>query len=107
MSETDALPIACTLTDPELARRAAAVREDLFAGAEGWEVLPDGYAIRFPGDAIWKERLDAFVTYERQCCAFLTFTLRFAPNAGPIWLSLTGPAGTKDFVRAQFLPEDA
>lgn len=33
-----------------------------------------------------------------QCCPFLRFQLTVEPGRGPIWLELTGPAGTREFV---------
>ena len=44
-----------------------------------------------------------FVANERRCCPFLTFTLELAPDGGPLWLRLTGPAGTRAFLEAEFL----
>ena len=42
-----------------------------------------------------------FVSLERLCCPFLTFTLDVAPDQGPLMLRLTRAAGVKDFIRAE------
>jgi hypothetical protein len=61
--------------------------------------LPNGYGFRFGSDAL--DDLTAFVTNERRCCPFLTFTLEIAPADGPILLTLTGPAGIHEFLDAE------
>jgi hypothetical protein len=38
---------------------------------------------------------------ERLCCRFLQFDLTVSPDAGPIILTISGPAGTAEFL-AQF-----
>jgi len=60
--------------------------------------LPDGYALRFPGEETWASRLLRFIVQERACCPFFSFELVFEPGQGPIWLHLRGPAGTTEFV---------
>jgi len=58
--------------------------------------LPTGYAFRFEPDAL--EALARFVSKERRCCPFLSFTFAVASNDGPVWLEITGPAGTREFL---------
>jgi hypothetical protein len=36
---------------------------------------------------------------ERECCPFLAFELVAKPNQGPLIVRVTGPAGTKEFLR--------
>ena len=38
----------------------------------------------------------------RLCCPFMRFRLTIEPGNGPALLELTGPEGTKDFLRALF-----
>jgi len=61
--------------------------------------LADGYAFRFDADTF--DEIARFAANERRCCPFLAFTLELAPNEGPIWLRLTGPAGTHAFLDAE------
>ncbi len=42
--------------------------------------------------------LGEFIQLERQCCPFLRFQLTVEPGGGPIWLELTGPPGTREFL---------
>jgi hypothetical protein len=102
--ETTNLPIACDLTLPEFAARAESLRNDLFTGALEHIEIEGGYAFRFPGDTEWKDRIDAFVASERECCRFFRFDIRYEPDLGPIWLTLTGPTGTREFIEQAFLP---
>ena len=37
---------------------------------------------------------------ERHCCPFLEFQLTVEPGNGPIWLTMSGPAGTREFLAA-------
>ncbi len=60
--------------------------------------LPNGYAFRFAPDAL--EALARFVSKERRCCPFLSFTVAVAPNDGPVWVEIAGPAGTREFLAA-------
>lgn len=88
-----AIPAAERSTHFELIRR-------LFGGtAESREPITDGYAYRFPPDAL--EGLSRFVLNERKCCPFLSFSLEIAPADGPVWLRLTGPEGTREFLDAE------
>ena len=61
--------------------------------------LPNGYAYRFDADAF--DDLARWIANERRCCPFLTFAVELTPNAGPIWVRLTGPDGTRDFLDAE------
>ncbi|MGH2535442.1 MAG: hypothetical protein ACRDJW_24540 [Thermomicrobiales bacterium] len=102
-SDQTAAPIACNLSDPELARWAAELERDLFSAVAEVEELPDGYAYRFPAAPDWIDKLIQFIAFERQCCPFFTFELVFEPNQGPVWLRLRGSDEIKAFV-AQLHP---
>jgi hypothetical protein len=103
MQSIDELPIACSLTDRELARRAEDIRRDLFSGALERSEFETGYAFRFPADQEWETKIVEFVSTERQCCPFFRFDVKFEPNHGPIWLKLSGGEGVKQFIEATFL----
>ena len=90
--------VVCTLTPDTIATRKAGLLPGLVRRAESREELADGLRFRFPSDA-WSA-LAATVDAERQCCRFLQFDITVEPDGGPIWLSLTGPPGTREFVSA-------
>lgn len=95
----DEVALACSLTGSEHVTRSAEV-EDLFKSVQQVNELADGYALRFPGSDTWANRLIQFITFERACCPFFTFTLVCEPKLGPIWLHLRGPEGVKGIVEA-------
>jgi hypothetical protein len=97
--ESDDVPVACCLPDAELREREATLLAQFRSGVIAMEEVPDGYVFRIPGDNKWIAVAAALIVAERECCPFLTFTLAFAPNMGPVDVRVTGPAGTKDFLR--------
>ncbi len=95
-------PFTCDLTAIPPAERGAhqELIHRLVSEAAGDVVeLPDGLALGFPPAAY--DTVVRFVAGERLCCPFLTFTLEISPAAGALWLRLTGPAGIKQFLRAE------
>jgi hypothetical protein len=95
---TDELPIACRLTDPDLARRVEELEREVWSHAEEVREEPDGYALRFPGTDEWLVKLAQLIAFERQCCPFLAFDLHAAPNDGPLTLRLGGSPAAKAFL---------
>lgn len=99
---SDGVPIACTLSDPEFRRREATLLARFKSAVIATEEVPDGYAFRMPGNNKWVALISELIAAERACCPFLTFELAATPNMGPLILRITGPAGTKDFLRTTF-----
>ena len=95
------LPIACTLTERELAERRAGLLAALRRHRQEVRWLADGAAFRYTSDPAVLACLTEFVRLESQCCAFLRFRLTIEPGGGPVWLELTGPAGTREFLAAE------
>ena len=63
--------------------------------------LENGFAFRLhnrPGQLVQTAK---FIERESQCCPFLHFKLEIEPEAGPVWLHITGTKGAKDFLRAE------
>lgn len=93
----DELPIACSLSASDLSRRLAEIT------ALGNDVLLDACndgrhaELRFARGATARERVDAIVAAESQCCAFLTMRVTDTPDA--VVLSIDAPAGAELVVR--------
>ncbi|QNI34472.1 hypothetical protein H7849_11605 [Alloacidobacterium dinghuense] len=64
------------------------------------EELPDGYAFRVPGEKRWLDLAAQLLIAERECCPFLTFQMTAEPQMGPITIRVTGPDGSKEFLKS-------
>jgi hypothetical protein len=96
------VPVVCTLTPAILAARKAALLPGLFRRADSREDTADGIRLRLPADAL--SAVLEVVDAERQCCPFLRFEITVEPDSGPIWLVLSGPPGTGEFLSALLEP---
>jgi hypothetical protein len=97
--ESGDIPIICRLSDPEFRQREATLLVKFRSAVMGTKELPDGYAFRVPGDKETMTLVSDLIVAERECCPFLTFALTAQPNMGPVSISVTGPPGTKDFLK--------
>ena len=87
MTDRTPLPVACTLSEPDLAKRRAGLFTDLARGRQEARSLPEGISLRDSSEQSTLALLGEFIQLESQCC-----------GGGPIWLELTGPPGTRDFL---------
>jgi hypothetical protein len=99
-SDSDQPPIACDLSaiddeDRDSHRHSA---ETVFEAIEGVRKVDDGYAFRLPPETTVVAQAGAFVARERLCCPFFDFTLEVTSNEGPVWLTLSGRDGVKEYV---------
>ena len=104
---SDDMPIACCLTSAELCERAARLFAQFRSAVIRTEELRDGYALRVSGDGKWIAMIAKMIVAGRECCSFLTFELVAQPNMGSVIVSVTGPAGTKDFLRTVLCKAEA
>jgi hypothetical protein len=96
---SDNTPIACSLTAAELRDRETTLLDEFKSAVVATEELEDGYAFRLTGDGRWMALIAELIVAERECCPFLAFGLVALPNQGPLIVRVTGPAGTKEFLR--------
>lgn len=96
------LPVACSLTEAELQERRSLVLQKLRLAVAEIKELSEGYAYRFPSDDALIAEVAQLVSLERRCCPFLRFGLTVEPGDGPVWLEMSGPQGTKDFLASVF-----
>ncbi|HEY0174711.1 MAG TPA: hypothetical protein VGB98_27085 [Pyrinomonadaceae bacterium] len=96
-------PFACDMTAIEASQRGPhiATTGELFRAVEEIRELPNGYAFRLPNESDVLTKAAKFIALERLCCPFFGFTLEAEPEAGPLWLSLTGRDGVKPFIMAE------
>ncbi len=97
-------PFACNMNalNAEQRKRQMTLLQRLGQLRQEVRELPDGYGFRFPAEATVFQELAEFVVNERLCCPFFDFELKLAREGGPLWLHLTGRAGVKEFIRAEF-----
>lgn len=97
---TSDLPIACTLTPEELRRGRESLLPGVIARAEAHEPVAGGFRFRFKTEPGLLASLAVTMEAERRCCRFFTFQLTAEPDEGPVWLEVTGPPGTSEFLAA-------
>jgi hypothetical protein len=99
-SEKGILPIACTLTPTELAAQRSGLLPGLLTRATAREPVRGGFRWRFePHDGLLND-VARVIDAEHRCCRFLRFHWIVEPGDGPLWLEVTGPEGTEDFLTA-------
>ena len=95
-------PVACSLTTVELQQRRNEVLNGIRNAVLEIREHSDGFAYRFSSNEHLLDQLTEMIKLERRCCPFLTFKLHVDPGDGPMWLELSGPEGTKDFLAGLF-----
>jgi hypothetical protein len=91
-------PIACRLTDAQLRERRSGILAELARAVVEKRELPDGVRLRFEPSEGLLALLAEVIGLERRCCPFLRFQLIVEPEHGPVWLELSGPAGTRELL---------
>lgn len=99
MSEQKNVPVCCTLPEAALRTRLAEIEDTIAQHIAEVRELANGYALRFRAAPGIVEDLGRFIAFERECCAFLDFSLRVGAGDGPVWLELTGSGEAKSFLR--------
>jgi hypothetical protein len=92
------IPIACTLSPDALRARRDGLLTGLLQRAEHHELVEQGLRARFAPAADLVATLAEVVDAERRCCRFLRFVITVEPDGGPVFLELSGPAGTREFI---------
>jgi hypothetical protein len=94
------LPIVCTLTPDALRARREGLLSGLLRQADDHEQLPEGLRLRSTPTSETLATIARAVDAERHCCRFLRFGITIEPDGGPMFLELSGPPGTREFVAA-------
>ena len=94
------LPIICSLTPEALEARQQGLLSALRDRSAKRELLADGLRLRFEPSTETLSSIVRAVDAERHCCRFLRFTITVEPDEGAVFLDLTGPPGTREFVAA-------
>lgn len=94
-------PLACDLTAIPAAERATHqdVTRHLVAAATEIRESGEGFSLTLSANEY--DAVAQFVGRERLCCPFLKFVVVASPERGKVELRLSGPAGAKEFIRAE------
>jgi len=97
-------PIACRLDAIAAGDHARynELRQMLAAAAIGKCELPNGIEVQISTRRMALAQLAEWISFERKCCPFLDFRIDVAPESGPVWVSLTGREGVKEFLAHVF-----
>ena len=95
------VPLACSLTTPELRDRRDQVLALLRRHCRAQRPVANGYRLRFEGQDDVLGSLASLIEAERACCPFLRFQLTVEPDRGSVYLELTGPEGTRQFLEGE------
>jgi hypothetical protein len=95
-------PIVCTLSPDDLRQARQALLTELLPRADEHHLVDNGCRLRFESGGDVLGIIAKTIERERKCCRFLRFQLTVEPESGAIWLELTGPPGTREFL-AQLL----
>lgn len=98
MTDRPPLPVACSLSEPALAKRRAGLFTDLARRRQEVRWLAEGVILRYGSEQGTLALLGEFIQLESECCPFLRFQLTVEPAGGAVWLELTGPPGTREFL---------
>ncbi len=101
---TSESPLACNLGAISASDRSRydELRRAVAASVIGKRELPGGLAIQIDTDRIALPQLAEWISFERKCCPFFEFTIDLASESGPVWLSLSGRDGVKEFISEAF-----
>jgi hypothetical protein len=101
---TSESPLACDLSAISASDRPRynELRRAVAASVVAKRELADGLAIQIDIGRIALPQLAEWISFERKCCPFFEFRIELAPDSGPVWLSLTGRAGVKEFISEAF-----
>ena len=80
---------ACSLTDDELHERRAIARRSLLPHLVEFRNFGSKLELTFPDTDTLRQRTETFVSFERQCCSFLTFTI--SPTGEGLMVTIEGP----------------
>ncbi|MGH2415328.1 MAG: hypothetical protein ACRDEA_16900 [Microcystaceae cyanobacterium] len=95
------IPIVCTLNKDALNQRQDELKT-LQRLVREIRPMPRGFALRFDGSTENFLAIAQAIAQERLCCPFLQFQLIAEPGTGPLWLEVSGPNETAQFLLAMF-----
>lgn len=99
-TSTEPREVACALSPNELNARREQLLPGLMKRAEQVTDLEDGLRLHFQSTPGLLAEFAQIIESERTCCSFLRFRIDVEPDSGPVTFDMTGPAGTREMLRA-------
>jgi hypothetical protein len=93
--------VTCKLTAPELQERKKNIIAEVKRLIVQQVDVTNGVRFSFHDSDSIIDLLANFIKAERQCCSFFEFNLVVGQSEGLVTLELTGPEGTKDFIKSE------
>lgn len=93
--------VTCKLTTPELQQRKKTIIAELKNLVLERKETATGAVYKFEGSDNNIDLLASFIKTERLCCGFFTFNLTVGNDESFVWLELSGPEGTKEFIELE------
>ena len=95
-------PVSCDLSalSETQRRRHSELTSFMLNEQRSTEELEDGYRIEFPNNAHDFSMISEWVVLERLCCPFLSISLETGQDSNPIRVTIIGPSGTKQLLKA-------
>ncbi|PZR15337.1 MAG: hypothetical protein DI539_18345 [Flavobacterium psychrophilum] len=93
--------LSCKLTTPELQQRKKTVIAELKNQVLEKTETDKGFKYKFNGSDKMLDLLNSFIKTERLCCSFFVFNLTASSDNCFAWLELSGPKGTKNFIKQE------
>ena len=90
--------VSCKLTTPELQQRKKTVIGELKNLVLERRETANGVLYKFEGSDQNIDLLTGFIKTERLCCSFFTFNLTVGNEESFVWLELSGPEGSREFI---------
>ena len=97
----DEAKLSCKLTTSDLQQRKKTVVAELKNLLLEKIETEKGFKYKFDGSDKMLDLLNSFIKTERMCCGFFVFNLTASSDTKFTWLELTGPEGTKDFIKQE------
>ena len=95
------IKLSCKLTTPELQQRKKTVIAELKNLLLEKTETENGFKYKFGNSDTMLDLLTDFIKTERMCCDFFTFNLSVSGDNDFAWLELSGPNGTKEFIKEE------
>jgi hypothetical protein len=93
--------LTCKLTTPELQQRKKTAIAELKQLILEKQETAHGMKYKFDGSDKILDLLVSFIKTERSCCNFFDFILTAGNENSFAWLELSGPDGTKTFLKEE------